>query len=292
MELHPPREIRNILGCMLPARGRRGWKVYAAGMEASAPDKSKLLKWVKPGVIADLGCGPGTLLALLKRKFPRGHLMGVDLSDEMVAFCRRRFPGIEIRQHDIKVRLFDEESVDTILLCSVLHEVFSYNGYDVRVVRQTLVHCVEALRRGGRLILRDGVKPEKEDSVYLTFLNDATRLKFFRFATEFGSSEVVWREVDGRIHVARRDAMEFLTKYIYDVNWVHEVKEHFGVLPLQGWVEEIKRMGLKPLFYDSYLLPWLRQTHWQRDVRMEVKIDERYQPTDYPHSTMILVGQK
>jgi hypothetical protein len=52
---------------MLPVRGRRGYKVYAAGMEASAADKAKILKFVKPGVIADLGCG--SVLERLRRKF-------------------------------------------------------------------------------------------------------------------------------------------------------------------------------------------------------------------------------
>src|SRR4029079_2166211 len=41
----------------LPDRGDRGYEVYAAGMEASAADKAKLLPYVRPGVIADLGCG-------------------------------------------------------------------------------------------------------------------------------------------------------------------------------------------------------------------------------------------
>ena len=43
--------------------------MYAAGMEASATDKAKLLKFVRPGVIADLGCGTGTVMELLRRKF-------------------------------------------------------------------------------------------------------------------------------------------------------------------------------------------------------------------------------
>jgi hypothetical protein len=46
----------------------------------------------------------------------------------------------------------------------------------------------------------------------------------------------VWRMKDGRVQVARRDAMEFLTKYIYDVNWKYEVKEQFGVFTLADWV--------------------------------------------------------
>ncbi len=277
---------------MLPVRGRRGYEVYRAGMEASAGDKAKLLRFVRPGVIADLGCGVGTVLGLLVRKFPGSQIVGLDLSEEMVRHCRARFPKVEVRRHDITRRLFDDGSIDTILLCSVLHEVFTYNGYDVTAVRETLGICADALRKGGRLVVRDGLKPAREDSVYMTFLNEGAKIKFIRFAREFGSSEIVWREVAGRVHVARRDAMEFLTKYIYDVNWQYEVKEHFGVLSLDGWCGELERARLKVVHKESYLIPWLRQTHWEKDVRLEVKAGGKYRATDYPHSTMVLVGEK
>jgi SAM-dependent methyltransferase len=277
---------------MLPVRGRRGYEVYAAGMEASAADKAKILKFVKPGVIADLGCGSGTVLELLRRKFRKSQLVGVDLSPEMVERCAKRFPGAEIRRHDITVPLFDEGSIDTIVLCSIMHEVFSYNGYDYSSVRQTLRHCADALRPGGRLIIRDGIKPAREDAVYLTFLNEIAYDKFIKFSLEFGSSEIVFKLVDTRIQVARRDAMEFLTKYIYDVNWKYEVKEQFGVFNLTSWTEELRKAGLKTVHKESYLIDWLRVTHWEKDVKIEVKTARGFRPTDYPHSTMILVGEK
>lgn len=277
---------------MLPVRGRRGYEVYAAGMEASAADKAKILKFVKPGVIADLGCGSGTVLELLRRKYRKSHFVGVDLSPEMVERCAKRFPGAEIRRHDITVRIFDEASIDTIVLCSIMHEVFSYNGYDYSAVRQTLRHCAEALKPGGRLIIRDGIKPAREDVVYLTFHNEAAYDKFVKFSLEFGSSEIVWKLVDTRVQVARRDAMEFLTKYIYDVNWKYEVKEQFGVFNLESWTEELRKAGLKVIHKESYLIDWLRVTHWEKDVKIEVKTARGFRPTGYPHSTMILVGEK
>src|SRR6185295_9164332 len=67
---------------MIPVRGRRGYEVYAKGMEASAADKAKLLKSVRPGVIAALGCGTGTVLELLQRTFRKSQFVGVDLSPE------------------------------------------------------------------------------------------------------------------------------------------------------------------------------------------------------------------
>ena len=277
---------------MLPVRAKQGYEVYAAGMEASAADKAKLLEFVRPGVIADLGCGTGTVLELLRRKFGRSQFIGVDLSPEMIERCGKRFPGAEIRCHDITLPLFDEGSVDTVVLCSIMHEVFSYKGYDYSAVRKTLFHCADALRPGGRLIIRDGLKPAKDDAVYLTFLNQKAYDKFVRFALEFGSSEIVWKLSDNRVQVARRDAMEFLTKYIYDENWKFEVKEQFGVFSLDGWVEEFRKTGIKVIHKESYLIPWLRTTHWEKDVKMEMNKNGTYEPTEYPDSTMIIVGEK
>ena len=274
---------------MLPVRGRKGYEVYAAGMEASAADKAKILEFVRPGVIADLGCGTGTVLELLRRKFRDSQFVGVDLSPEMIDRCSRRFPGAEIRRHDITLPLFDEASVDTIVLCSIMHEVFSYNGYDYSKVRATLRHSVEALRPRGRLIIRDGLKPAQDDAVYLTFLNQKTYDKFVRFALEFGSSEIVWKLADNRIQVARRDAMEFLTKYIYEKNWRFEVKEHFGVYTLDEWRRELRGAGFKVVHAESYLIDWLRVTHWEKDVRLETRSGER---AEWPHSTMLVAGER
>jgi SAM-dependent methyltransferase len=261
-------------------------------MEASATDKAKLLRFVRPGAIADLGCGTGTVMELLRRKYRKCNFVGVDLSPEMIERCTKRFPGVEFLHGDITFRLFAEASLDTIVLCSIMHEVFSYKGYDYSPVRRVLRYCADALKPGGRLILRDGLKPARQDAVYLTFLNEATFDKFVKFSLEFGSSEIVWKLVGNRIQVARRDAMEFLTKYIYDVNWKYEVKEQFGVFTLDAWGDEFRKAGLKVVHQESYLIPWLRVTHWEKDVRIEVKTPKGFRPTDYPHSTMIVVGEK
>jgi hypothetical protein len=210
----------------------------------------------------------------------------------MIRRCRRRFPGLELRRADLGRRLFEPGSLNTLVLCSVLHEVFSYNGYDYTAVRRTLAHCASALRRGGRLVIRDGVKPARQDAVSLTFLNAAAHDKFVRFSREFGPGEIAWRRKDGRIQVARRDAMEFLTKYLYDVNWKHEVREQFGVFTLADWVLELRRAGLRVTHRESYLIPWLRDTHWAKDVTLEVRTPRGYRPTAYPDSTMLIAARK
>lgn len=48
---------------------------------------------LRPSRIADLGCGTGTLGALLLARFPGASLVGVDLAEGMVERCRARFEG-------------------------------------------------------------------------------------------------------------------------------------------------------------------------------------------------------
>ncbi|MFQ5777011.1 MAG: class I SAM-dependent methyltransferase [Terriglobia bacterium] len=51
-----------------------------AGMEFAPEDK-----------ILDLGCGTGWLSAILADKVPRGQVIGIDLSDEMIRQARKRY---------------------------------------------------------------------------------------------------------------------------------------------------------------------------------------------------------
>ena len=43
-----------------------------------------------PGLVADLGCGPGELTAALADRWPGADVIGVDSSPEMIQSARRR----------------------------------------------------------------------------------------------------------------------------------------------------------------------------------------------------------
>ena len=46
--------------------------------------------------ILDVGCGDGKITAELARAVPRGAVVGIDASEEMIAFARKNFPASEI----------------------------------------------------------------------------------------------------------------------------------------------------------------------------------------------------
>jgi trans-aconitate 2-methyltransferase len=55
----------------------------------------------EPRLVVDLGCGPGTLTALLKERWPEARVMGVDSSAEMVAAADTR-RGVEYVVEDLR----------------------------------------------------------------------------------------------------------------------------------------------------------------------------------------------
>jgi trans-aconitate 2-methyltransferase len=54
-----------------------------------------------PGLVFDLGCGPGNSSELLTRRFPSAAVIGLDTSEAMLAHARARAPGARFVRSDI-----------------------------------------------------------------------------------------------------------------------------------------------------------------------------------------------
>ena len=42
--------------------------------------------------ILDVGCGDGKITAAIAKHVPRGHVTGIDISQDMISFARKAFP--------------------------------------------------------------------------------------------------------------------------------------------------------------------------------------------------------
>ena len=56
----------------------------------------------RPRTVVDLGCGPGTLTALLAERWPDAAVTGLDSSPEMVAAARERGDGLDYGVADLR----------------------------------------------------------------------------------------------------------------------------------------------------------------------------------------------
>lgn len=272
-----------------------GLLAYVAGMERSIPEKEKLMPYVKEGIILEIGCGAGTVLELLSKNFPRSVIAGLDNSEQMLSVAKERkysSPDVTVSYGDALVKQFEDESLDTIIMSSVLHEVYSYNNYQRDALEKALSNACEMLVPGGRLIIRDGIMPNP-DIYYLKFKNDETRAAFKKFADDFVPRKISYSFASdsGFPKLGSADAYEFLSKYFYTENWAVEVKEQFGILRLSDYCGVLEKNGMQIVDAYSYLIDFLK-CKYEKDVSLLEKKDGIYIPAEYPDSTAIVIGEK
>jgi ubiquinone/menaquinone biosynthesis C-methylase UbiE len=75
-----------------------------------------------PGArVADLGCGSGVFTALAREEGVAA--VGLDLSSQLLAVGRRRYPGLALVAGDVEALPFASGSLDGVLLSGVLHHL-------------------------------------------------------------------------------------------------------------------------------------------------------------------------
>jgi SAM-dependent methyltransferase len=279
----------------------RDFRVYAAGMDASIAVKiNDLCPHVLPGKIVDKGCGTGTLLVHLSTLFPQSQIIGMDLSRELLRIAESQYypnHNVSIVKGNIIHEHFAPGTVSTVLFSSVIHEVYSYNGYDRDQVRLALANTRRELRPGGRVIIRDGIKPDG-GRVWMR-CDEETERRFRKFAVDFKGKSTTpgvsfeVRELGGRnwFVLGLHEANEFLSKKDYLENWAIEVHEEFGVFSLAEWVRELETLGYRVREARSYLNSWILENRYRGRVWLHA--DAGAGPGEeiaFPDTTAVLVA--
>lgn len=281
----------------------RDFATYIKGMDAGLALKlTDILPWVLPGKIVDKGCGSGSLLMHLSARFRTSEVIGMDLSRALLhAAESQHYPhaNVSVVHGNIIQRKFRPGSLSTVCISSVGHEAFSYNGYDLEVVRTLLRNTRTELQLGGRLISRDGIKPDFAGNVWMR-CDDETELRFRRFAHDFKKKSAspgvkyTEREIDGApwFLLSMHAANEFLSKKDYLKNWDIECNEEFGVFTLKQWCEELRALRYKILEARSYLNDWILANRYVDRVWLHADFSGNPGAVvPFPHSTAVLVAE-
>ena len=104
------------------------------------------------GTLVDVGCGPGYLLAVIARRFPLLHLIGVDLSKEILSTANHNLaaiagPRLELKEGDSERLPIAGDSVDYVVTTLSLHH-WPEPGKALR-------EFYRVLKPGGMLLLFD-----------------------------------------------------------------------------------------------------------------------------------------
>lgn len=243
--------------------------LYFDRMMKSMGDKSRLIEHIPdfPTNIVDVGGADGSFAKMLS---PFAQQVTVlDASDES---CERaRANGVqvvhayadELNQH------FEPESVDVVIASSVIHEIFSY-GHEAAGFAPGRVANVEAffdaagevLAPGGRLLVRDGIRPTATDcSITMDKGFDAVH----RFMDESPFMEPADTDrvitlnptKDGRtVYGDMASLWEFVMTYTWgESSWEREIKEYYGVFTQQELSLLANAYGFETVHFESYVQP-------------------------------------
>ncbi len=278
---------------------------YLATMNQTIDYKKIILDYITGSSIIDIGPGGGALMDLIEERYPDKKVLGVDIAQNVLDSLKRK-KQLENRKWDVLYgdalnlgQSIEKGSADTVIFCSILHELFSYIEYkgkkfNYETLETAFKSVYEILPPGGRIIIRDGIMTEPvEQKRIIRFLSEEGMEFLKRYAGDFKGREIVYTVVgQNEVLMPVNDAMEFLYTYTWgEKSYVHEVNEQFGYFTPGGFKafiasvlgKEAKIIEFRHFLQEGYTIA-LSQ-------KMEL-FDEGRNPARLPDSTCLVVIEK
>lgn len=302
----------------------RDYASYRAAFEDNAWRKvGEFADAVRPGRIVDVGCATGQTIKLLSERpeLFESDFYGVEVARQLYEICLQRTAGGEFgdanvffhQRNIMQSRLFEPDSVDTVITMALTHEIESYLGREALLEFCSRVHTM--LRPGGVWINYDVVGPDDGDEVVLARLTTAdgadgpidgpiaglsSRARFERFAHDFRREEgdgITYDTVvvDGEEHVrlTRSALYEFLAKKDYVESWYSEAHERFCFFSPAEWTGLLERNGFVCTTRTRPIRnPWLIEHRFAPAARVLRLTDEGPVPDPWSWTNVLLVAEK
>jgi len=278
---------------------------YLKTMNQSIDYKSVILDYIVGQHVIDIGPGGGALMDLIEENKPGIQVTGIDISSNVIEALSKK-KKVEQRKWHVQygdaLNLKEDVetgSVDTIIFCSIIHELYSYIEYEGytfnhNVIGKALESAFTVLSPGGRIIIRDGIMTEPEDQKRKIVFSSSEGMNFLeRYSKDFKGRQIMYEIVGhNSVTMTVNDAMEFLYTYTWgEDSYGHEINEQFGYFTPTKYTAFIRKtLGdqAKIIISKHYL-----QAGYTAALEPKVKIyDQSGNICDLPDSTCLIVIEK
>lgn len=277
---------------------------YLNTMNSSMNSKKVLLDFITGKSILDVGPGGGALMNMIETELPESKVYGIDISKNVIEELNKKKQNENHKWTLVEGdalnlgEYFKKGQVDTIIYSSIIHELYSYIPYkgrkfNIETVKVALQSADGILKKGGRIIIRDGIKTEPENEYrIIKFANKEDNRILDNYCKDFKGRKITYERInDDTVKMLVNDAMEFLYTYTWGENsYSLEVKEQFGYLTPSEYTKLIEGnlSKYKIIFAKAFL-----QEGYEENLLNKISIyDEEMNVVKLPNSTYILVIEK
>ena len=277
---------------------------YLNTMNNSLNQKAIILDYIVGNSVLDVGPGGGALLDLIEKKIPNSDIKGIDLSENVINELTKKKLKEGHMWNIIKgdalnlTKYFANNSIDTIIFSSIIHELYSYISYNGKkfnkdTIKVALNEAYSILSINGRIIIRDGIMSSPVNSYRIIEFNDKEDIKKLdRYINDFKGRKITYEKIgDNKVKMLINDAMEFLYTYTWgEESYPLEVQEQFGYFTLDEYITFIKENlpNAKIIESKSYL-----QKGYEENLLPKINFyDEDMNVVSLPDSTSIIVIEK
>jgi trans-aconitate 2-methyltransferase len=185
---------------------------HSSAQQECARELIPKLKLSGTEAVLDIGCGDGKITAQIASVLPRGCVVGIDNSEDMIDLARRSFPpsaypNLTFRKMSAQSLSFQDE-FDRVLSNAALHWIIDH--------RSVLKGVWRSLKAGGRMLFQMGGKGNGHDVFAVLdelLLEDRWRKFFVGFAFPYGfyapETYAVWLREAGlkpeRVELLQKD---------------------------------------------------------------------------------------
>jgi len=225
-----------------------GWKPqayasYSTGQELWAKELIEKLGLEGKESILDIGCGDGKITNYLKES-TSGDVVGIDLSEEMIAYAQIQFPNLQFMQMDAQKLSFVEE-FDVVFSNAVLHWV-----RDHKAVIQGIY---KALKPNGKMILQMGGKGNAKK--VFTSLENVIE-EYAEYFDGFSSPYTFYSDVQYLEILQNTGYKQFQAKLI-EKDMVHESVDAFSGWLKTTWFPFIEQLPQQ--LQEEFVQKWVAQ---------------------------------
>jgi ubiquinone/menaquinone biosynthesis C-methylase UbiE len=135
-------------------------------MDHSGPNEAfvqRLIELGAGGKMLDIGTGPGHIPLMLAERTTTAHIIGIDLSREMLGLAEKKRAAspvgnrVEFQLADAKGLSFADDEFGTIFSNTILHHIPDPRSF--------LLEADRVVKKGGVLLIRDLFRPESVERI-------------------------------------------------------------------------------------------------------------------------------